>query len=139
MADYVATLKDIPGSHHAGGNRSRSIGGGQGRSGDLPSISTEDNRAVPAPSKAKRGQPVVELPVSLSAKILLLNEMIRQHVRPANWRGDLKTTPQEVNRLTDVQHTTRIDAHRRRPESAGQAAGYACSLIPGSVPRRSRA
>jgi hypothetical protein len=51
----------------------------------------------------------VELPASLSAKILLLNEMIQQHVRPAELARRLKTTPQEVNRLTNVQHTSRID------------------------------
>ena len=36
----------------------------------------EDKRAVPVPSKPQRGQKVVELPASLSAKVLLLNEMI---------------------------------------------------------------
>src|ERR1039458_3415384 len=41
----------------------------------------EDRRPVPAPSKPKRGQDVVELPASLSAKILLLNEMLLQKVR----------------------------------------------------------
>lgn len=69
----------------------------------------EDKRAVPAPSKAKRGQHVVELPASLSAKVLLLNEMIRQGVRPAELARRLNTTPQEVNRLTNIRHTTRID------------------------------
>jgi len=34
----------------------------------------EDKRAVPVPVKVKRGQDVIELPASLSAKILLLNE-----------------------------------------------------------------
>jgi antitoxin HicB len=69
----------------------------------------EDNRAVPLPSKARPRQPVVELPASLSTKILLLHEMIQQHVRPAELARRLKTTPQEVNRLTNVQHTSRID------------------------------
>ena len=69
----------------------------------------EDKRTVPAPSKAKRGQHVIELPASLSAKVLLLNEMIAQNVRPAELARRLHTTPQEVNRLTNVRHTTRID------------------------------
>ncbi len=51
----------------------------------------------------------VELPASLSARILLLNEMIRQEIRPAELARRLKTTPQEVNRLTDIRHKTRID------------------------------
>lgn len=69
----------------------------------------EKNRLVPLPSRARRGQPVVELAASLSAKVLLLNEMIEQGVRPAELARRLKTTPQEVNRLTNIQHTTRID------------------------------
>ena len=43
----------------------------------------EQPREVPEPSHIKRGGKFVELPASLSAKVLLLNEMIRQRVRPA--------------------------------------------------------
>jgi len=35
--------------------------------------------------------------------------MIAQNVRPAELARMLNTTPQEVNRLTNVRHTTRID------------------------------
>ena len=69
----------------------------------------EDKRSVPLPSRIKRGQRLVELPVSLSAKVLLLNEMLRQKVRPAELARRLHTTPQEVNRLTDLRHTSKID------------------------------
>ena len=44
----------------------------------------EDGRPVPMPSAPKRGQRTVMLPASMSAKILLLNEMLAQNVRPAN-------------------------------------------------------
>jgi antitoxin HicB len=69
----------------------------------------EDRRPVPEPSKAKRGQAVIELSASLSAKVLLLNEMLRQKVRPVELARRLQTTPQEVNRLTNIRHTSRID------------------------------
>jgi antitoxin HicB len=64
---------------------------------------------VPLPSKPKRGHKLVELPVSVAAKVLLLNEMLRQKVRPAELARRLGTTPQEVNRLTNIRHTSRID------------------------------
>jgi antitoxin HicB len=70
----------------------------------------DDRRLVPAPSKAKRGERLIELPASLSAKALLLNEMVRQRVRPADLARRLHTTPQEITRLTDVRHRTRIDS-----------------------------
>lgn len=69
----------------------------------------EQTRAVPLPSRVKRGGEFVELPASLSAKVLLLNEMIGQKVRPAELARRLKTTPQEVNRLTNLHHTSKID------------------------------
>jgi antitoxin HicB len=69
----------------------------------------EDARPVPAPSKPKRGQRVIELPASLSAKVLLLNEMVTQKVRPAELARRLQVTPQEVTRLIDLHHTSKID------------------------------
>ena len=41
----------------------------------------EDHRAVPMPSAPKRGQQTVTLPASMSAKVLLLNEMLAQNIR----------------------------------------------------------
>jgi antitoxin HicB len=70
----------------------------------------DDRREVPAPSKARRGERLIGLPASLSAKVLLLNEMVRQRVRPADLARRLHTTPQEITRLTDVRHRTRIDS-----------------------------
>jgi antitoxin HicB len=70
----------------------------------------EDQRPVPLPSKLKRGQRTVELPLSISAKVLLLNEMIRQKVRPAELARRLNTTPQAVNRMTNIRHATKIDS-----------------------------
>jgi antitoxin HicB len=69
----------------------------------------DDKRPVPAPSKPKRGQHTVELPASVAAKVLLLNEMSDQKVRPAELARRLKVTPQEVTRLIDWRHTSKID------------------------------
>jgi len=69
----------------------------------------EEGLPIPAPSKPKRGQHVVELPASYAAKILLLNEMAAQKVRPAELARRLKMTRQEVNRLIDWRHTSKID------------------------------
>ena len=69
----------------------------------------DDRRVVPGPSRLKRGQHYVELRASVSAKVLLLNEMIRQKVRPAELARRLRTTPQEVNRLTSLRHGSKID------------------------------
>jgi antitoxin HicB len=45
----------------------------------------------------------------LSAKVLLLNEMLRQKVHPAELARKMGTTPQVVNRLVNLRHTSKID------------------------------
>jgi antitoxin HicB len=106
---FVVTFRDIPEAITQGETESEALEAARNALETALDFYFEDNRAVPLPSKAKPRQPVVELSASLSAKVLLLNEMIQQHVRPAELARRLKTTPQEVNRLTNIQHTSRID------------------------------
>lgn len=69
----------------------------------------EDGRPVPAPSKVKRGDELVSLPASVWAKVLLLNEMASQGIRPAELARRMGIKPQEVNRIVKLDHTTKID------------------------------
>ena len=107
---FVVTFKDVPEAITQGDTVPQALAAAKEALETALDFYFEDKRAVPAPSKPKRGQHVIELPASLSAKMLLLNEMIAQNVRPAELARRLKTTPQEVNRLTNVRHTTRIDS-----------------------------
>src|ERR1700735_3886055 len=106
---YVVTFPDIPEAITQGENIEDALR----RAPDALETALEfyfgARRPVPAPSKPKRGQRVVEMPVSVAAKILLLNEMVRQKVRPGGLARRIGTTPQEVNRLTNIRHATRID------------------------------
>jgi antitoxin HicB len=69
----------------------------------------DQNRPVPLPSAPKRGQRLVELPASVSAKVLLFNELLAQRVRPAELARRLSIPRQHVNRLLDPRHPTKID------------------------------
>lgn len=69
----------------------------------------EDSRRVPMPSHAMPGQEVIELPASLSAKVLLLNEMLAQGIRPVELARRLGTSPQSVQRILNLHHATKID------------------------------
>lgn len=106
---FVVTFVDIPEAITQGDSLQQALEAAKDALESALDFYFEDKRAVPPPSKAKRGQHVVELAASLSAKVLLLNEMVTQNVRPAELARRLNTTPQEVNRLTNVKHTTRID------------------------------
>lgn len=69
----------------------------------------EDAREVPAPSKARKGEELVELPLSIAGKVLLLNELVRQKVRHGDLAKMMNVRPQEVTRIMDLQHATKID------------------------------
>ena len=80
----------------------------------------EDRRLVPAPSAPKRGQVMIDLPPSVGAKVLLLNEMIAQGTRPADLARRMNVRPQEVNRLTDLHHPTKIDTIAQALKTLGR-------------------
>lgn len=69
----------------------------------------EDRRNVPLPSKMEDGEELIELPASVWAKVLLLNEMLEQHVTQSELARRLHTRPQDVQRIVDLGHVTKID------------------------------
>lgn len=69
----------------------------------------EDGRPVPLPSAMQAGQYSVDLPASLWAKVLLLNEMLRQNKRPTDLALMLGAKLQDVQRLFNLKHATKID------------------------------
>jgi antitoxin HicB len=106
---YVVTFPDIPEAVTQGETEEEALRVAREALETALEFYFDDRRAVPSPSVPERGQRAVELLPSLSAKILLLNEMLAQNVRPAELARRLQTSPQEVNRLTNLRHTTRID------------------------------
>ena len=106
---FLVTFPDIPEAITQGEGIDEAIAMAQDALETALEFYFDDSRAVPPPSAIKRGGHFVELPASLSAKVLLLNEMVRQKVRPAELARRLQTTPQQVNRLTNLHHASKID------------------------------
>ncbi len=105
----TVSFPDIPEAHTFGNNRAHALEMAKEALELSMEVYFDDMRPVPMPSKPKRGQAVVELAPSVAAKVLLLNEMLRQKVRPIDLARRLGTTKQEVNRLTNLRHPTKID------------------------------
>ncbi len=120
VGGYVVTFRDIPEAITQGETVEEALAMAAEALELAMDFYFEDKRAVPMPSPAKRRQHLVELPLSLSAKVLLLNEMIRQKVRPAELARRLLTTPQEVNRLTNIHHTSKIDGIAEAMKALGK-------------------
>ncbi|MES3020126.1 MAG: type II toxin-antitoxin system HicB family antitoxin [Pseudomonadota bacterium] len=73
----------------------------------------DDKRTVPSPSPAQEGEVLVTLPSSVAVKVLLLNEMVAQKVSASDLARRMGTIPQEINRLIDLRHATKIDSVER--------------------------
>jgi antitoxin HicB len=106
---YTVTFPDIPEAITCGESIEDALYHAKDALESAMDFYLDDKRPVPAPSKPKVGQHTVELPASVAAKVLLLNEMSGQKVRPAQLARRMKITPQEVTRLTSLHHATKID------------------------------
>lgn len=69
----------------------------------------EDNRSVPAPSSIESDEILIELPISIWAKVLLLNTMLEQHLSQSELAKRLGKTRQEMQRVINLEHNTKID------------------------------
>lgn len=107
---YLVTFADIPEAITAGDTLQEALDMAHDALFTALEFYFADKRPVPMPSTPAKGQDVVELPASLSAKVLLLNTMLEQKLRPVDLARMLNTSPQSINRLTDLRHVTRIDS-----------------------------
>ena len=80
----------------------------------------EDRREFPTASELQAGDLAVDLPVSVIAKVMLLNAMIKSNIRPADLARKMGIKPQEVTRITDIKHSTKIDTLQNAFKALGK-------------------
>lgn len=119
--EYLVTFPDVPEAITAGASRAEALEMAADALVTAMDFYFEDRRVVPMPSPARRGQVAVELPVSVGVKVLLLNELIETGVRNAELARRMQTTAQEVTRLTDLHHPTKIDTVARALKTLGRS------------------
>lgn len=81
----------------------------------------EHNKFFPKPSAPKENEKVITLPISIIAKMLLLNTMVSSKIRPVDLARKMGVKPQEVNRIIDLTHSTRIDTIQKALNSLGKS------------------
>lgn len=106
---FIVTFRDIPEAITQGDTEQEALNMARDALITAMDFYFEDRRPVPAPSKAKPGERMIDLPIGLSAKVLLLNEMLAQKVIPAELARRMGVKPQEVTRILDLGHSTKID------------------------------
>lgn len=106
---YTVTFPDIPEAITCGDDVEDALHQAADALETTVDIYFEYKRPFPLPSVPKRNQYSVVLPAGVSAKVLLHNEMIAQHVRPSELARRLSIPRQDITRLLDPRHKTRID------------------------------
>lgn len=106
---FVVTFRDIPEAITQGDTEAEALEMAADALLTAMDFYFEDRRPVPQPSATRKGEIPIPLPASAWAKVLLLNEMLAQGITPAELARRLGTRPQDVNRIVDLAHTTKID------------------------------
>ncbi|HBC1013286.1 TPA: type II toxin-antitoxin system HicB family antitoxin [Escherichia coli] len=79
----------------------------------------EDRREIPTPSR--QGEAFVELPASVAAKVLLLNAVVQSGISNAELARMTNTRPQEITRILDLHHATKIDTIQKALAALGKS------------------
>lgn len=106
---FVVTFRDIPEAITQGDDEADALEMARDVLLSAMDFYFEDKRPVPPPSAPLPGERMISLPLSVSAKVLLLNELINQGVRPSDLARRMGVKPQEINRVLDLGHATKID------------------------------
>ena len=106
---FVVTFRDIPEAITQGDSLDEAVAMAEDVLVSAMDFYFEDRRPVPVPSAPKRGDRLVELPPSVAAKVMLLNELIAAGLSNAELARRMGTRPQEVQRNVNLNHATKID------------------------------
>ena len=117
---YNVTFRDIPEAITCGDNYEDAVLMAKDALFTAMDFYFEDNRPVPLPSKARKGEVMIDLPASVFAKVLLLNEMIEQQVSNVELAKRINVKPQEIQRITNLSHSTKIDTIDRALTALGR-------------------
>lgn len=106
---YVVTFRDIPEAITQGHTLEEAKAMAADALLSAMDFYLEERLAVPSASKALASEQLVALPISVSAKVALLNSMVESKTRPADLARRMGLKPQEVTHILDLHHATKID------------------------------
>lgn len=120
---YVVSFPDIP-EALAGETRQQAIDTALEALITAFEFYFEDNQSVPLPTPVKEGDDFVEIPLSVASKVLLLNAFLASKISQQELAKRIGRPKQEITRLFDLRHATKIDA----VQTAARALGKELSL-----------
>ncbi len=99
---------DVPEAITAGTNEVEALDRAQDALTVALSSYLDDGRALPVPSKAKRGQPIVVLPPRVAIKLAIHEAMCEQGVTQVQLGELLGIDGRQVRRILDLGHESKL-------------------------------
>ncbi len=106
---YSVTFRDIPEAITQGDTFEEALAMAEDALVTAMDFYFEDNRPVPIASNRQDDEVMVNLPLSVWAKVLLLNALLDSHVSQAELARRMGIKKQQVTRIVNLEHTTKID------------------------------
>ncbi len=121
---YTVTFRDIPEAITQGDTLAEALEMARDALTTAMEFYFESGRIVPRPSALGQNERLVELPPSVAAKVELLNARLQTGARPADVARAMGCKAQEMTRVFDFAHSTKIDT----VAEALQVMGYELEL-----------
>ncbi len=115
----LVTAPDFPGVITFGNTRAEALEHAVGAFREMIASKIHNREAIPAPSRIKKGEPFIVLPLQTEMKVRLYQSMLERGVRKAELARRMKLHRQEVERLLDFHQSTSLN----KIESAFAALG----------------
>ena len=118
---FVVTFRDIPEAITQGDTYEEAVEMAEDALLTAMDFYFEDNRPVPAPTPVEGDEVLIGLPLSVSAKVMLLNALLQDNVSQSELAKRMKVRRQEVSRIVDLEHTTKIDTLEKAFKALGRS------------------
>ena len=115
---YVVSFPDVPEALTQGDTREEALTSALDALVTAFEFYFEDNERVPEPGDVTGD--FVEVPASVTAKIILLNSYIGSGLTQVELANRMGIKKQEVTRLFDLKHSTKIDTIQKALSALGR-------------------
>ncbi|WP_283149715.1 type II toxin-antitoxin system HicB family antitoxin [Silvimonas soli] len=106
---FLVTFPDIPEAITVGDDEPQALASALEALEAALDIYFDEKRQIPMPSKIGRDHRTVTLPVLVTAKVFLANEMLRQGVKKSELARRMDIHMPQVDRLLDLKHSSKIE------------------------------
>lgn len=106
---FTVSVRNIPEATGHGATKDEAVTDAKQRLSEVLRARAAAGEPIPEPSGHKDGEMSIEVPITIAASLLMIQEMARRKISSAELARIMGTTRQEISRMTSLSHTTKID------------------------------